>query len=77
MSFTIKVYDNNRDYENREELTRKFIEDIYENKKKGKVTIAIGLAVFERDKDRIFKDVFERADKEMYKFKEKFKREDI
>ena len=58
MSFTIKVYDNNRDYENREELTRKFIEDIYENKKKGKVTIAIGLAVFERDKDRIFKDVF-------------------
>ncbi|MBR1445255.1 MAG: GGDEF domain-containing protein [Firmicutes bacterium] len=67
----------NRDYENREELIQKFIEEIYENKKKGKVTISIGLAVFERDKDRIFKDVFERADKEMYKFKEKFKREDI
>ena len=65
----------NRDYENREELVKNFKEEIYENRKNGKVTISIGLAIFERGKDRIFKDVFERADKEMYKFKEKFKSE--
>lgn len=63
-----------QDYERREELLNVLKDESYDNKitRSGPV-VACGLAVYDSEKDGGFSDVFERADKEMYKNKKEVK----
>ena len=63
-----------QDYERREELLNALKNESYDNKitRSGPV-VACGLAVFDKEKDSCFSDVFTRADKEMYKNKKEIK----
>jgi len=63
-----------QDYERREELLNVLKDESYDNKitRSGPV-VACGLAVYDSEKDGGFSDVFERADKEMYKNKKEIK----
>ncbi|MBR6046288.1 MAG: GGDEF domain-containing protein [Ruminococcus sp.] len=62
-----------QDYDHREVLTEQFIEVMKGNHGRGLVTVAIGLADFDRDEDNRLQDVFERADSEMYLNKKQFR----
>ena len=56
-----------RDYDNREMLHKKLIEESIANKKsRSGPVVACGLAVYEADRDSGFDDVYKRADRQMY-----------
>ncbi|MBQ5331423.1 MAG: GGDEF domain-containing protein [Oscillospiraceae bacterium] len=61
------------DYEHSGELMDKISHMVEENKKKGLVTIAGGISVYNRYTDTTAEKVFERADKEMYSVKKVMK----
>ena len=65
-----------KDYENRKELEKELIESVNHNKQSAThiyeaVSIAYGIAVFDKDKDPHYINVFSRADNEMYNCKKK------
>ena len=63
-----------RDYENREMLHKKLIEESIANKKsRSGPVVASGLAVYEADRDSGFEDVYKRADRQMYANKSELK----
>ena len=62
-----------RDYENRHDLLKQLYSIQVDNKRDGLVTLAYGMAEYERDKDLRVQDVFERADNLMYANKKRFK----
>lgn len=64
------------DYENRKELEEKFLEELKQNKQSSThfyeaVSIAYGMAVYDKNLDSNYMHVFSRADFEMYKCKNK------
>lgn len=65
-----------RDYENREELEERFFDELKINRQSSThfyeaVSIAYGMAVYDKDMDSNYMHVFSRADFEMYKCKNK------
>ena len=54
------------DYENRFKLIEEFDRQQIVNLKDGKATVSYGMSEFNKDTDERMRDVFERADKEMY-----------
>ena len=62
-----------RDYENREALLESFRETINDNKEKGNVIVASGLAIYDASTDESYNDVFKRADESMYENKRTLK----
>jgi len=62
------------DYENRQDLLRKFKDHVLENKSKGKVVVAIGMAEYQDG--RSVAEIFEKADREMYANKKALKESD-
>ena len=63
----------NQDYDNRTELLRAFDQKILENETFGKVTVSSGMAVYNPSEHDNFHSVFENADKQMYRNKQKMK----
>lgn len=61
------------DFECRESLCLTTENIVEQNKEKGLVTFAFGMAVYDPDYDKNFADVFGRADSKMYSNKRKFK----
>ena len=61
------------DYENRYDLIKRFYNIQVDNRHKGLVTLAYGMAEFFPEKDLTVQDVFERADDLMYENKKLFK----
>ncbi|MBR5177603.1 MAG: EAL domain-containing protein [Lachnospiraceae bacterium] len=61
------------DYEERHKLIANLGKIVLENKEKGLVTIAYGMADYRPKKDNRFQDIFERADTLMYENKRVFK----
>lgn len=61
------------DYENRLELLKSMHRHMLDNKRKGLVTIAFGMAEYNAGTDNRVQDVFERADNSMYENKSLFK----
>ena len=61
------------DYENRENLINYFNAEIDDNQKHGKVTVSVGLGVYDPEIDSGFDDVFKRADEMMYARKQELK----
>ncbi len=61
------------DFRNRNELMESFNRKVEENRKNGGVVVSGGLDVFDRDNDKGFDVVFERADNRMYERKKKIK----
>ncbi len=57
------------DYDNRDELMSQLKRSVEENASRGEVTVSVGISAFERENDMRLQDVFERADKEMYRQK--------
>ena len=62
------------DYKNRDALLVKFNNLIEENLKNGQVVISFGFADFNPELDKNFLQLFNRADKQMYKRKKELKR---
>ena len=62
------------DLEKRDALVSEYERAVSENAKRGGATAALGLAVFDLEKDHSFERTVERADQLMYKNKEEFKR---
>ena len=62
-----------QDYENRRLLLETFDAQIQENIKENKVSVATGMAVFERGRDHTYHAVFKRADERMYHRKQELK----
>ena len=63
-----------RDYDNRDGLTKQFLETLDAHKNNGVRPCAFGISEFDSEKDMRVQDVFERADRLMYKDKEKCKK---
>ncbi|MBO6193780.1 MAG: GGDEF domain-containing protein [Clostridiales bacterium] len=61
------------DYENRYDLLKTFYNRQIENRRNGLVTLAYGMAEYEKGIDNRVQDVFERADSIMYENKNRFK----
>ena len=61
------------DYENRDELLSALNESVAVNEAKGDVTVAVGLSEFDRGTDIRVQDVFDRADKDMYRKKKNYR----
>ena len=61
------------DYEQRAELLKSITEKSKENQKNGGVVVACGIAEWDREKDKTFTPVFERADAKMYEIKRRLK----
>lgn len=61
------------DFDNREELLAAFEHQATENQRTGKVVVASGMADLINGSDRKIRDVFERADKQMYRRKHELK----
>ena len=57
------------DFDNRDELMTQLKRSVEENASRGEVTVSVGISAFERENDMRLQDVFERADKEMYRQK--------
>ena len=62
------------DYGNREKLLAAFDHQSEENQRSGKVVVASGMAVFKKESDRKIRDIFERADRQMYLRKSELKK---
>ncbi len=62
------------DYGNREKLLTAFDHQSEENQRSGKVVVASGMAVFKKESDRKIRDIFERADRQMYLRKSELKK---
>ncbi len=62
------------DHEKRFSLLKALDEKLTEHRKKGLVTVAVGVSDFDVEKDMRLQDVFERADNAMYDNKEQFKK---
>ncbi len=63
-----------KDYNNRDELIKKFNDINKENKANDKVVIAIGISDYNSKTDYILQDIFNRADSLMYENKNKLKK---
>ncbi len=63
-----------KDYNNRDELIKKFNDINKENKANDKVVIAIGISDYNSKTDYILQDIFNRADSLMYENKDKLKK---
>lgn len=61
------------DYRNRAELFGSLMEKVWENSGKGLVTVACGMADFDKENDTSAEAVFKRADNAMYENKKQFK----
>lgn len=61
------------DYYNKDYLYEKFIIGNNHNKDEDKVTLAIGVADFDKNNDLSVADTFKKADDKMYEFKKEFK----
>ncbi|MBO4387809.1 MAG: GGDEF domain-containing protein [Treponema sp.] len=71
------VFLRGNDYLNKEKLMESLHAQVMENLKKGSGPIlASGMAEYTPKKDTLFSEVFDRADKEMYKNKRKLKKEE-
>ena len=68
------VFISGDDYKNRDALLVKFNNLIEENLKNGQVVISFGFADFNPELDKNFLQLFDRADKQMYKRKKELKR---
>ncbi len=62
-----------RDYTDRDKILQDLNKKIEENVGTGNVVASLGMAVFDREKDRSFHDVFQRADGYMYERKKQLK----
>ena len=62
-----------KDYDDRSELFRHLKEIASDNRRKGLVTFAAGLAAFDPEQDQCVQDVFERADRAMYDNKKTYR----
>ncbi len=65
------------DYENRDDLKKRFYNAQIDNRHKGLVTIAYGMSEYIPGRDLTVQDVFERADDLMYENKKRFKEQPI
>ena len=71
------VFLRGNDYLNKEKLMESLHAQVMENLKRGSGPIlASGMAEYTPKKDTLFSEVFDRADKEMYKNKRKLKKEE-
>ena len=61
------------DYENRQVLMEKLVDQSSENSRNGGVVIAIGMADYDKSKDQQIEEVFKRADAAMYENKMQLK----
>lgn len=61
------------DFTNCKKLLKEFNEEIHENLKNGDIVISSGFAEFNQQKDKSYLHLFDRADKNMYKCKQKLK----
>lgn len=64
---------NNSDYYIRDFLYEKINLENQKNKSLNKVTVAVGMADYNKDTDSSLADVFKKADDRMYEYKKKFK----
>ena len=66
---------NNSDYYIRDFLYEKINLENQKNKSLNKVTVAVGMADYNKDTDSSLVDVFKKADDRMYEYKKEFKRQ--
>ena len=66
-----------QDYENRQDLLKRFYNIQVENKRNGLVTLAYGMSEYFPERDLKVQDVFERADNLMYANKKRFKEQPV
>ena len=68
------IFLKGNDYEARHELMEKLQSQVRENTKaENGVIVASGISEYNPEKDHLFSEIFERADKEMYKNKKNLK----